>query len=817
MIAKIAVAAARSPIDKAFDYAVPEKWADGICVGQRVMVPFGAGNRKTEGIVFELLKPEEERPLKPIAHIFHDECTLSYEQLSLALWMRKRYFCTAFEAANAQLPPGIWNKHREVLSPGGMTREEALSAAGKSAKKHAIVEAVYDAAEPLTEAELEKAVGQGELKRMVAQLVKQGVILFSQQFEKKLGDKTIVTARLAIPIEQARVRVGRGKLAEKRLSVLECLAQAEMLPEAELCYLTGVSSSAVRTLERMGLLMLERTEVYRRPHIPRGERGGSITLTDEQQAVYNGILAVREGEGAHAALLHGVTGSGKTSVYIELIRATLAEGKSAILLVPEIALTPQMVRSFCKYFGDEVAVIHSALTYAQRYDEYKRIQAGKARVVVGTRTAVFAPLQSLGLLIIDEEQEYTYRAESAPRYDAIEIAKYRCAKSGALLLLGSATPSATTYHSALGGALKLFTLDKRYNDMPLPEVVISDMRGALRDGDASLIGARLRDELRRTLDGGQQAVLFLNRRGSARMLTCIDCGYAPECENCSTALHYHARNGRLMCHHCGHSAPTPSICPVCGGEHLRLIGAGTQKIEEELYALFPDIRVLRMDADTTTGRTTHEALLERFEKGGADVLLGTQMISKGLDFDNVTLVGVLDADLSLNCGDYHAQERTFALLTQVAGRAGRRETRGRAVVQTYRPTHPIILAAAAQDYHAFYEYEIASREAIAAPPFCDLFVFQLSGISEAEAMRAAVETARLLEGALRRAAIDSPVLGPVPAAIARLNKRYRFMVSFRGRDRVETRRLVAEVLDGFHASPFARLTAVTAMMNPYSL
>lgn len=817
MIAKIAVAAARSPIDKAFDYAVPEKWAQRLRVGQRVMVPFGAGNRKTEGIVFELFEPEEVRPLKPIAHVFDDECTLSYEQLSLALWMRKRYFCTAFEAANAQLPPGIWNKYREVLSPGSMSREEALETAGKSVKKRAVVEAVYDAVQALTEAELVKTVAQGELKRAVAQLVKDGAIAFSQQFEKKLGDKTIRTARLAVPLEQARARVGNGKLAEKRLSVLECLAQAEVLPEAELCYLTGVSASLIRTLEKMELITLERAEVYRRPHVRKGEHADAIVLSPEQQAVYDGVLALRNGPPPHAALLHGVTGSGKTSVYIELIRKILAEGKSAILLVPEIALTPQMVRSFCRHFGDEVAVMHSALTYAQRYDEYKRILAGKARVVVGTRTAIFAPLTNLGLIIIDEEQEYTYRSESAPRYDAQEIAKYRCAKSGAVLLLGSATPSVTTYHSAVQGALQLFTLEKRYNDMPLPEVLISDMRGALRDGDPSFIGAELRAELQETVRAGRQAVLFLNRRGSARMMVCVDCGYVPECQNCSTALHFHARNGRLMCHHCGYSEPMPQTCPACGGEHLRLIGAGTQRVEEELLALFPHLRVLRMDADTTTGRTTHEALLDRFERGGADVLLGTQMVSKGLDFEHVTLVGVLDADLSLYCGDYHAQERTFSLLTQVAGRAGRRETRGRAVIQTYRTEHPVILAAAAQDYRAFYEYEIASREAIGAPPFCDLFVFQISGINEAETMRASVEVAKLLEGALRRRNDKAPVLGPVPAPIARLNKRYRFTVSFRGKDGTDARGVIAAVLERFYASPLARLSAVTAMMNPYSL
>ena len=346
--------------------------------------------------------------------------------------------------------------------------------------------------------------------------------------------------------------------------------------------------------------------------------------------------------------------------------------------------------------------------------------------------------------------------------------------------------------------------------------MISDMRSAMLGGDAALIGPELRRELEDTLSRGEQAVLFINRRGSARMAVCVDCGYVPECKNCSVALTYHARNGRLMCHHCGFSIPLEEVCPVCGSEHIRLIGAGTQKVEQELTTLLPGVRVIRMDADTTTGRTTHEKLLDRFAKGGADVLLGTQMVAKGLDFDNVTLVGVLDADLSLYCGDYHAQERTFSLLAQVVGRAGRREKPGRAVIQTYHPGNPVICAAAQQDYQSFFDYEIKSRQALQVPPFYDLFVFQVSAVRENDALRAALRIAGILARALkeRYSDLQTQILGPAPCAILRLHNKYRYTVSFRSHDGRRVRELVALVLNTFYESPVCRNAVVTATRNP---
>ena len=815
-VARVAVSSAVFAIDKAYDYAIPEKWRGLARPGHRVMVPFGAGNRKVEGIIFAIGAAEEDgRALKPLAHLFDDECILSQEELSLALWMKKRYFCTLFEAACVQLPPGLWNKHREVYAPGDLPLAQALEAAG-AGQKAALVQWIYAAGRPVTAAEAARETGVAAAPRLLAQLVRSGALRSQMEYRRKVGDKTIKVVHPALPFSQACEAVGRGKLAEKRKAVLACLEREGPLPEKELCYLTGVSAASVRTLEKNGLLTAEYQEAYRRPVAAKREKAPEILLSPRQREVLEGILRLRQNAQPGAALLHGVTGSGKTLVYIELIRETLKQGRSAILLVPEIALTPQMLRQFVLYFGDEVAVLHSALTAAQRVDEYKRVRAGQAHVVVGTRSAVFAPLQKLGVIIIDEEQEATYHSESTPRYEAAEVAKYRCFKEGGLVLLGSATPSVESYYSASAGKYPLFTLDQRYNDNPLPTASVSDMRSALLNGDAALIGPELRRELEATLARGEQAVLFINRRGSARMATCIDCGYVPECKNCSVALTYHSRNDRLMCHHCGYSVPLAHTCPVCGSEHIRLIGAGTQRVEEELRAMFHGIRVIRMDADTTAGRTTHEKLLDSFARGEADVLLGTQMVAQGLDFDNVTLVGVLDADLSLYCGDYHAQERTFSLLAQVVGRAGRRSKPGRAVIQTYHPGNEIIRAAAAQDYQSFFQYEIKSREALQAPPFADLFVFQISAVRENEALRAALYIAGTLTRAMeeRYGDLQTPVLGPAPCAILRLNNKYRYTVSFRGADGKRVRELIALVLNAVYAAPQCRGAAVTAARNP---
>ena len=812
LVARVAVAAAVYSIDRPYDYSVPAAWRETIRVGQRVMVPFGAGNRKTEGIVLELESQESDRQLKSLAHVFDDEVVLQPQQKALALWMCRRYFCTFFQAANALFPPGVWNRKAETYLPG------ELSGEGLSGKKLRILTALQEAAKPLTVGELQKLLRPEDIKKELSQLVKSGHVTVQQQFQQNIREKKITMLRLTLPLEQALGQVGKGSLKEKREQVLRVIHQAGQLPEKEVCYLTGVGTALIRRLVTLGILTAESVQVSRMPKLLKTESPEPICLNLQQENAFAQLQALQTSGKPEAALLYGVTGSGKTQVYIRLIQHTLEQGKNAILLVPEIALTPQMLKKFRLHFRDQVAVMHSGLTATQRYDEYCRIQAGRARVVIGTRTAVFAPLKDLGCIIIDEEQEPTYKSESDPRYHAREVAKYRAAQENCLLVLGSATPSVESYHAAKAGKYHLLALPQRYQNTPLPTTVLADMRGQLREGDPSRISRQLLEELQLNLSRGEQSILFINRRGSARMAACVDCGHIPTCENCSVALTYHSRNGRLMCHHCGYSQLMPETCPECGSTHLKLIGSGTQSIEDELQELLPEARILRMDADTTEGRVSHEKLLDNFAKGKADILLGTQMVAKGLDFDNVTLVGVLEADLSLYCGDYHATERTFSLLAQVVGRAGRRTRPGRAVIQTYTPDHPVIQAAAAQDYDAFYEQEILTRQALKAPPFADQFVFRFGGTDEHTVQQAAQVFAKALATQLAQTPdVEPTVLGPVPAPIAKLNKRYFYTVSFRGRATNNSRALVSRMLAAYDRWPGSRSLTVSADIDPYYL
>ena len=810
LVARVAVAAAVYSIDRPYDYSVPAAWRETIREGHRVMVPFGAGNRKTEGIVLELQEEEASRQLKAIAHVFDDDVVLQPQQKALALWMCRRYFCTFFQAANALFPPGVWNRKAETYLPGELSDE------GLPPKKLRILAALRQAGKPLTAGELKKLLQPEDIKKELAQLVKSGHVTVQQQFQQNVREKKITMLRLTLPLEQALGQIGKGTLKERREKVLRVIHQAGQLPEKEVCYLTGMSTALIRRLVTLGILTAESVQVSRMPKLLKTETPEPISLNEQQQAAFLRLQQLQQSGKPEAALLYGVTGSGKTQVYIRLIQHTLAQGKNAILLVPEIALTPQMLKKFRLYFRDQVAVMHSGLTATQRYDEYCRIQSGKARVVIGTRTAVFSPLDNLGCMIIDEEQEPTYKSESDPRYHAREVAKYRAAQDNCLLLMGSATPSVESYHAAKAGKYHLLTLPQRYQNTPLPATILADMRGQLREGDPSRISRQLLEELQLNLSRGEQSILFINRRGSARMATCIDCGHIPTCENCSVALTYHSRNGRLMCHHCGFSQPMPETCPECGGVHLKLIGSGTQSIEDELQELLPEAQILRMDADTTEGRVSHEKLLDSFAKGKADILLGTQMVAKGLDFDNVTLVGVLEADLSLYCGDYHATERTFSLLAQVVGRAGRRTRPGRAVIQTYTPEHPVIQAAAAQDYDAFYEQEILTRQALKAPPFADQFVFRFGGTDEHTVQQAAQVFAKALATQLAQTPdVEPTVLGPVPAPIAKLNKRYFYTVSFRGRATNNSRALVSRMLAAYDRWPGSRSLTVSADIDPY--
>ena len=610
---------------------------------------------------------------------------------------------------------------------------------------------------------------------------------------RRVRDKTVEMARLLLPREEAEaLSEAKRRRSPKQAELLELLCSFEALPSRDLLHFTGAARQSLQALCRQGAVELYAREVYRRPETKETEPQPLPVLNTEQEAAFSGLDRLALADHAGAALLFGVTGSGKTSVYIHLIREQLRRGKSAILLVPEIALTPQMLQTFSSHFGDEVALLHSSLSPGERYDEWKRLRSGKAHLAIGTRSAVFAPVRDLGLIIMDEEQEETYKSENTPRYHARDVAKFRCAQAGCLLLLGSATPDIASRYQAEIGKYAYFSLPTRYNERDLPAVRIVDMKRELRRGNAGSISSLLREELQRNIDSGEQSILFLNRRGAHKLVSCGECGYTYKCPRCSIALTYHSATNRLMCHYCGFSRRLDAACPDCGGQFC-FVGAGTQLVEEELHALFGEIPIMRMDTDTVTPVGSHERLLERFREEKIPILVGTQMVTKGLNFENVTLVGVISADQSLYAGDYRAGERTFSLITQVVGRSGRGEKPGRAVIQTFTPANETIRQAAEQDYEAFYQAELELRRLQGTPPFRDLLAVTASGLDEGQVVRACRFVKRRLQQLLADQT-ELSLLGPTPLAVVRVNLRYRYRVNLSCRSSATVRAAIAQVV-----------------------
>ena len=787
---KVAVSAAPYSIDKPYSYLVPESLAAAAVPGVRVMVPFGRGNKESEGLILARVQEPKLPGSKAIRQILDSEPVLDKAGIDLALWMRGRYFCTVFEAVKTILPAGLWYGLREIWSLA-MEPETARSAAVGIPGAWQVLDLLEKQGGKADIRVLRDALGDGAEKPLKA-MKKAEILTCETDAKRKIADKSHRMVELAVNTEDAyALTEPKRRSAPARYEVVNFLATAGRTPAAEVSYYTGASARTLKAMEKAGLIAFSEEEELRVPSLDDVEPGPEIVLNEEQQRAFEEILGRVQAAKPSVTLLHGVTGSGKTQVYLRLVQETLALGKTAMVLVPEIVLTPQMMRKFSSYFGSRVAMLHSSLKMTERYDQWKRIRRGEVDVVLGTRSALFAPLKNLGLIIMDEEQEGSYQSENVPRYDAREVAKYLCVREKAALVFGSATPTVETAWAAEQGSYQKALLRRRYNENALPEVLIADLRQEILNGNPGLISTPLRQELEKNLAAGEQSILFLNRRGSSRMLLCGECGYVPQCPRCSTAMTYHSANGRLMCHYCGHSEPAADTCPECGG-WMKHVGAGTQKVEEELRELFPEAGILRMDADTTAGG--HEEILQTFERERVPILLGTQMVAKGLDFENVTLVGVLSADISLYVDNYRAAERTFSLLTQVVGRAGRGGKTGRAVIQTYTPGNDVIRCAARQDYDAFYESEIRMRRLRRYPPFADLFTVTVSGTEEGQVLRAAVSVRETLRQLCRRpelAAGEPEALGPAPAPVVKVNNRFRYRCTLVGKNDKATREMLA--------------------------
>ena len=787
---KVAVSAAPYSIDKPYSYLVPDALAAAAVPGVRVMVPFGRGNKESEGLILARVQEPKLPGSKAIRQILDPEPVLDKAGIDLALWMRGRYFCTVFEAVKTILPAGLWYGLREIWSLA-MEPETARSTAVGIPGAWQVLDLLEKQGGKADIRVLRDVLGDGAEKPLKA-MKKAEILTCETDAKRKIADKSHRMVELAVNTEDAyALTEPKRRSAPARYEVVNFLATAGRTPAAEVSYYTGASSRTLKTMEKAGLIAFSEEEELRVPSLDDVEPGPEIVLNEEQQRAFEEILGRVQAAKPSVTLLHGVTGSGKTQVYLRLVQETLALGKTAMVLVPEIVLTPQMMRKFSSYFGSRVAMLHSSLKMTERYDQWKRIRRGEVDVVLGTRSALFAPLKNLGLIIMDEEQEGSYQSENVPRYDAREVAKYLCVREKAALVFGSATPTVETVWAVEQGSYQKALLRRRYNENALPEVLIADLRQEILNGNPGLISTPLRQELEKNLAAGEQSILFLNRRGSSRMLLCGECGYVPQCPRCSTAMTYHSANGRLMCHYCGHSEPAADTCPECGG-WMKHVGAGTQKVEEELRELFPEAGILRMDADTTAGG--HEEILQTFERERVPILLGTQMVAKGLDFENVTLVGVLSADISLYVDNYRAAERTFSLLTQVVGRAGRGGKTGRAVIQTYTPGNDVIRCAARQDYDAFYESEIRMRRLRRYPPFADLFTVTVSGTEEGRVLRAAVSVRETLRQLCRRpelAAEEPEVLGPAPAPVVKVNNRFRYRCTLVGKNDKATREMLA--------------------------
>ncbi|UZW90366.1 primosomal protein N' [Staphylococcus lugdunensis] len=760
MIAKVIVDIPSKSVDFTFDYVIPKRLAAFVQVGVRVVVPFGP--RTVQGYVMDIQShPDQdidETKLKEIKEVQDIQPELTSELIQLSAWMSNYHVTKRISVLEAMLPSAIKAKYQKAFE---LVKEQEVA---ESLRVKFNKEGHYlykDAQKNNDLAELVQLLNNGDIRE---------VTLLSQKLKKKT---------------QRAVKIIQGYHPDEVLAKLEKYIKqydlyAYLLDEQQhIVFLKeindmGFSNSSLDALIKKGYVEKYDAEIDRDPFADRVfEQEVKQKLTIEQQHAFDTVKTTLDGDEARTFLLHGVTGSGKTEIYLQTIEAVLNKGKQAMMLVPEIALTPQMVLRFKRRFGDDVAVLHSGLSTGEKYDEWQKIRDGRARVSVGARSSIFAPFKELGLIIIDEEHESTYKQEDYPRYHAREIAQWRSQYHNCPIILGSATPCLESFARAEKGVYTLLSLPHRVNQQALPNIDIIDMREELSRGNRSMFSNDLRDAMNARLKKKEQIVLFLNRRGYASFMLCRDCGHVPQCPNCDISLTYHKTTDQLKCHYCGYEETPSNQCPNCESEHIRQMGTGTQRVEELLQQEFPDARIIRMDVDTTSRKGAHEKLLSDFEQGKGDILLGTQMIAKGLDYPIITLVGVLNADTMLNLPDFRASERTYQILTQVAGRAGRHEKEGQVIIQTYNPEHYAIQDVKQNNYLTFYQREMTYRKLGKYPPYYFLINFTISHKEMKKVMEASKHIHHIL---LQHLTSKSYVLGPSPAALSRINNEYRFQI-----------------------------------------
>ncbi|MFZ0447419.1 MAG: primosomal protein N' [Bacillus sp. (in: firmicutes)] len=798
-VAKVIVDVPAQQTNKPFDYRIPTRLQHVLRQGMRVIVPFGP--RKVQGFVIDIVSESEFPKLREIIEPMDIQPILNRELLQLSDWLTEQTLCYKISAFQVMLPPALKAKYEKKIR---IKDRQMLHTLPPSLQHYFAKQDTIN---------WEDVLKSGELTHFQKQ-VEDGILEVLYIVKERVKKKQIKIIAPSIDILEKKAEL--SKRNTKQIMVIDYfISTPKPIERQKILSLLGISSSVIKSLVDKEILYESMQEVYRDPYQDRiFEHTEPLQLTKEQSVAIKPILQTIEEKRHDVFLLYGITGSGKTEIYMQSIQKVLEEGREGIVLVPEISLTPQMVNRFKGRFGDEVAVLHSGLSIGEKYDEWRKIQRKEVRVAVGARSAIFAPFGNLGIIIIDEEHETSYKQEDNPRYHARDVAIERARTHNCSVILGSATPSLETFARAKKGVYQLLTLSKRMNDQSLPTVDIVDMREELREGNRTMFSRVLYDKLQDRLMKKEQTVLFLNKRGHSSFVMCRDCGYVIQCPNCDISLTYHRYQQQMKCHYCGYEAVVPTICPECTSEHIRYFGTGTQKVEEELVKIFPEARVIRMDVDTTSRKGSHEKLLTAFEEGKADILLGTQMIAKGLDFPNITLVGVLSADTMLHLPDFRSSEKTFQLLTQVSGRAGRHELAGEVVIQTYSPEHYSIELASQQDFDQFYQKEMMIRKIHQYPPF---YYLALITVSHEELMKVVDVTEKISVTLSSRLSKGAHILGPVACPIPRINNKYRYQCIVKYKKEPKLTQTLKMILDHYQQDIHRTGLQISIDKNPYIL
>ncbi|MTI67601.1 MAG: primosomal protein N' [Firmicutes bacterium] len=761
--------------DRIYTYKIPDTKKDTLKEGMRVLVPFGFGNKLLEGIVIGF-KEEiniDINKVKGIKKIVDNKPVLSKNMINLGMWMKYKYLAQYIDVFRTMLPTGISNKVNKYISLNKIDKMILDSINSENQKK--IVKYLLNNGESEFNT-IRKNLKLNNINSSIKSLKKKNIIKTKSRVDNKIDKRYERFVKL---ISSNKEEININKRAYKQIEILKYLKKNNNIKLNKLLSITNSNLQSAKSLENKGIIKIYEREVKRNPVTKEIKKSYKHKLQYDQRKCFDTINSDIKNKRHNKFLLHGVTGSGKTEIYLQLIEKMLNLKKQSIVLVPEISLTPQTLDRFIGRFGDDVAVLHSRLSLGERYDEWRKIKEGEVNIVVGARSAIFAPFKNLGLIVIDEEHESSYKSSMSPKYDTIEVAKKRCELEGASLLLGSATPSINTYYEALKKDIKLLELNNRVNKKKMPEVDVIDMKEELKSGNKSIFSKKLYEAIKDNLKIGKQTILFLNRRGFSTFISCRECGHVLKCRECDISLTYHRNKNSLICHYCGLAVKPPKVCPECGSKYIKYFGIGTQRVEEMVKETFDTAKVLRMDVDTTSKKGSHERILNKFKEGNADILIGTQMISKGLDFPNVTLVGVIAADISLNLPDYRSSERTFQLITQVAGRAGRGDNEGKVIVQTYEPDHFSIQMAKDHNYKDFYKNEILLREEFDYPPFKNLINIVISGIKERNVIKTSKETYKEIINNIEKIKMQfnqDDIMGPNPAPIMKIKGKYRWQI-----------------------------------------